>query len=1142
MTSSDLDLIGAVALARVVGAIDANPHERALFSIHGLDAIETSAIARALTDAAEPIEVHVHPALNDGSLPPELLSEETAAHWRGKRREPGRGAIVFAVPRSEIETVGETLGTVMRLATDTLMQASEPWIEATRELCELDERDRAFVANAIAGLAQTNIVLDLRMFARFVLRLDRHAADTPVERALDATLPELRLPAGAGRFKKAGARGRLKSPSAWAKDFEAVQETTRDKLYLRDDKGVPLDRGQLRERLDALVAGLDVAEPAAAAVRALLNDPGIEPGRWTDAQKTLVEQPWDEVVKVFGPARRRAAKPLGSATIEFFDRTFPNRLEDEERHLLEALRDEGREPYEDERAFFFERREELGYDERLFGRWEKFVFRRRDEYEDLYAGLFAGIAELLRDEEGRPARPRIYARLVGADALPFWQEHNTDYACLLRERFRGLDEVLAPEIKLDFGLCWTHPWQDHLDSEVTSTSRAAREFKIELYLLDSEALPENDKPSDEALRHARKTQIVWLPPAEAIARGLADDLHEIARVTTEELQVLLLAGRFGRNPRADRVTPISLEDRSSILDVDGRSDGRLVTDNDNALDMGAAFEAAFAMLQRDGVLGAAAAAEIAERFDVFRTAYTRAVRAFAAEDGKGLADEAVLDQAKRYGELLATLRARARAGRCRLELCPPVLGVGVASNEGETPPMAIVTPWQPLRLAEAAIKARQLAEATRRLLATSFEQEVSAQVYFETQLEALERCYYPEVGLHPGTPGGRLLAETATLLGYSLLEPPTIDQGADVLFEGEQRGAVEGLLAVGKEYLALQPHQRANFSIMLYNAEAAELPRRLVERLARRIERETDMRCDLVLTHDDPQRLRRIYEQQNAAIGRELDNALGSEATRTFLSRLRVGFVDPKAAARNGEGKAVDLILMQDVIARSARLGWRPVNHDGNVDPVRHDPAHGSRRCPFDKGQSSTAQYLACPREPEPMQAYLDLLHDLLADDQTEGRHHWIPVRQIAFREDPIGRLLERTHAIGDWVVTYDAIADRRLFEENDIHIIRHLTKPDGKHNLIVSTGCRAATSGSSCTMRWPGSPAILRPGSRRSSGAPFRMQRASPGGWSFAPRGSRPMRSSYSASCSPAGSSPIPYRRRFARSAGCCSTISATG
>jgi hypothetical protein len=153
---------------------------------------------------------------------------------------------VFAVPRSEIETVGETLGTVMRLATDTLMQASEPWIEATRELCELDERDRAFVANAIAGLAQTNIVLDLRMFARFVLRLDRHAADTPVERALDATLPELRLPAGAGRFKKAGARGRLKSPSAWAKDFEAVQETTRDKLYLRDDKGVPLDRGQLR--------------------------------------------------------------------------------------------------------------------------------------------------------------------------------------------------------------------------------------------------------------------------------------------------------------------------------------------------------------------------------------------------------------------------------------------------------------------------------------------------------------------------------------------------------------------------------------------------------------------------------------------------------------------------------------------------------------------------------------------------------------------------------------------------------------------------------------------------------------------------------------------------------------------------------
>jgi len=42
--------------------------------------------------------------------------------------------------------------------------------------------------------------------------------------------------------------------------------------------------------------------------------------------------------------------------------------------------------------------------------------------------------------------------------------------------------------------------------------------------------------------------------------------------------------------------------------------------------------------------------------------------------------------------------------------------------------------------------------------------------------------------------------------------------------------------------------------------------------------------------------------------------------------------------------------------------------------------------------------------------------------------------------------------APGRWVVTYDAIADLQLFKNNNVSIIRFLTKPGGEHNLIVST------------------------------------------------------------------------------------------
>ena len=76
---------------------------------------------------------------------------------------------------------------------------------------------------------------------------------------------------------------------------------------------------------------------------------------------------------------------------------------------------------------------------------------------------------------------------------------------------------------------------------------------------------------------------------------------------------------------------------------------------------------------------------------------------------------------------------------------------------------------------------------------------------------------------------------------------------------------------------------------MILNADSEKLPLAMANGLARRIEDDPQLRCELVVTDDDPIRLRQVYERQNRRINHEIDAGLASEAARTLLSRLRLG-------------------------------------------------------------------------------------------------------------------------------------------------------------------------------------------------------------------------------------------------------------
>jgi len=233
------------------------------------------------------------------------------------------------------------------------------------------------------------------------------------------------------------------------------------------------------------------------------------------------------------------------------------------------------------------------------------------------------------------------------------------------------------------------------------------------------------------------------------------------------------------------------------------------------------------------------------------------------------------------------------------------------------------------------------------------------------------------------------------------------------------------------------------------------LPSHLASALAAKVEQEKDLRCDLVLTHSDQRRLRQIYAEQNVAISARLDGAMASEAAQTFLSRLRVGFIDLGGVGKAEQSvQAADLVFLHDVIARGAKTSWRRIPEPSNGWPPfeRSAPDGETRRRPFEKGTRKTESLLVPAERPLEVQQYLDLVRDFHQDFRDAPDGHYVPVREIDFDESGVGVILDQAHRVARWVVTYDAIADLHLFRSNNVDIIRYVPRPDRDHNLVVST------------------------------------------------------------------------------------------
>lgn len=1054
------ELISGVVLSRISRVIDDSRGARVVYAVVDLGPEVTSAIG-AEVSALHPnlggvVKVAIHSDLAVSNLDSSLISDDVATRFRNESSSDVV-ATVFSVPGSQMEEVLQSLGSVHQINEAWLCDPakSETWALHT---LPLHRGEVSRFSKVLSGLMESEILVSPLMLAKFCCDVrffvTEESEGLTVTNAINRSLPTLRLP----RDSMSGMSPASLEASA-AFHFRKLRDDLQPHLYLASKYIARLSRKDRLDRIANLLREDKLNQRAASALEELVRDREIAPGAWHPSQQNVAEIPWTGVKVFFLRGVSNGVSHFGDETIRFLDNEYPGCLAAVEREALECLRRSNESPSPVHKDLFVRHRERLRGNARLYKKWLQFIFGEAvKEGDDLLVCLIRLAARAFQstDEIGDPV---FYVRLRGSEKRSYWtSEKNTNLCMYVRDRYRGLDRVLEPYVVLDFGKCWESGMLDLEENEWNEKGSESSQFELEGYVVSRDEIVMNfPRGKEKTLGRMSKVHLTWRPGHKTFASVFSRDLSQVFP-EGEDLAFLLRsqvsAARSTASSKAQRPT---VDSANSISDTFGGSEGFLA----NPFGDGARGEwnridrywPRMLDLHARGALADGDEVELREAFDSFRQEYSRAVAALSRAEGEGLHSPALVSQCEQYGILLEKLRKMARTDALVRDVWEPLLQIGTATVDGEAPAM-IITPWHPLRLLELASKAHQAASVISAIVSSSAGEVSGIEDFASDRDEALTGTYYPSVGLARTDDGPTLLVETEVRSGYSLLQGP-FSQADAPLAEEPAKHSVSRFGEIASVYLKEKPHEKANFSIVLIDAESEDLPVSLAKHFAKEVDGEPSLRCDLTVTHEDVDKLRQIYERQNRRIGHEVAPALASEAVKTFLSRLRVG-IAPAASLGVGNGsKHHDIALLHDVIARKAELAWHRIGKPESPLDIRdHAPNDMSRRRIQSRGRLTTAVYLTAPVQIGPTQAYLDTLRDTIQGTASEATQHYIPAQEVSLGLQFVEQKLSLAHALANWVVTYDRIADRRLIERSDqrLRILRYCSTPRSTHNVIVST------------------------------------------------------------------------------------------
>ena len=1057
LTDRIIGRVGADILAKRVNDVrqaDGSAQDStALFRLDKLSASQVASVVRAILanqDLASRVDLMIPEALVEGQgLPAEALIKHNAGFVRNNA-ETKKEAILTA--NGNEHNLADTLGHVTALGAKELRANEGAWVDATCRVAGIAPalEDREVFRSALKGLISASdlSLVQLGDFCAHVTEAMSATRGLPIRDAIGWSLPMVGLPRDTSFFANSRTYGTSHGP--WRKSFEKLFAHRAPLLLRLRPNGQPLDPDEMRQRLVDNAA--DITDAARVALDAFINAPAGD----TKPAADVAELEWetDGVCHIFDKPKEKL-QGLAEHTLKFFEHDCDDAEALDEkwkRHLEDLKAREKRSEWNDEDKVFFElHRRHIEQSRQLHARWEKAIFGKAIECFDFLDG-FAGVAHHLLAGAGDMAGERFLRFTVNKGRKEWRERFNYDVGSYFSAMYRGLKELMGSKVDWKVERMGAGNLPDPLfDYEkfyakekelrgatirpVSSLARNSLQIKFDVALV--QRVGDRESILD-------KTQLVWTYRPESIGLAMVSDMRRLLEkgaAGCTEIPRRLVSKKGG-------VQSVSLLDTGTLEATFSRDAGSLVPPANKLRSLRAEIKDRIKELAADGRLNKEQRDELRGAWDAFEADYILAMRDFVEI---GLQGEAVMRQADSFAALLNALMIHARGDVCRAKLVAEVLSIGTARVSGEQPSL-IIPPWHPERMKALAVKTRRVAGLATHLLTSDSVLFGHRDIFFREFSEELAHPFYPEIAVLQRGSEPVLVSESSTVNGYSLFERPVRGE-EDSMTDVDPTAAAKQARELLERYIGLQPHEAANLSVLLYNADAAELPLATVRELAS-LQTEDEFQCNVSVRHSDPAKLRRVYAELVNKAGDDSDMPVVSETSDNFISKLRIAVTPSSATPAQGEGgfKPFDVAFLHDVVSRTAVEEWLPVDWTNDRPSLEHAPSRWSYRSVSGENELKSTTFLTCPWQTASGWSYVSAVAAVHRQTDAPVGSRYLPARRISLQNEALASTMNDAHALAEWVATYDELLDKRQLQHNGITVVRYRRASTNGRNMIVSS------------------------------------------------------------------------------------------
>ena len=1055
LTDRIIGRVGADIVAKRVSNPGQPGDSAALFRLDKLSSSQIAAVARAILanpDLLTRVDLMIPEALVDGQgLPPEVLISHNTGYVRNNVMT-AKAAILTA--NGNEHNLADTLGHVMAIGAKEMRADPELWVEAALHASGLSpvSDDRSVFHAALGGLLASSelSLVQLGEFCSDIVEA-MSTRGLAIRDAVGFAMPRVGLPRDSAFFSNTKSFGSLRKP--WQKAFAKLFTQRAPLLKKLRQNDQPLDPEELNERIEANAAEITDA------ARLALDAFAAAPVGNQEAASALAQFEWeaDGVYLAFDKPKEKQLG-LADATIRFFDHDCDqeNSLDPEGRKLLEDLKSRERRSdfTEDDEEFFVKHRRLLEQDAKLCARWDKALYGKPIECSDFFDGFARVVNSLhagLRDAEGE----RILRFTVTKGRKEWRERFNYDAGSYFSAMYRGLKELMGskadwkvermgnaslPDPLFDYETFFAREKELRNDKKSkvrpnSSLSRAALQIKFDVALI---------QVSENKETVLAKTQLLWIYKPTSIGLSMVADMRRLLKkgaVGCTEVPRRLVSKKGG-------VQNVSLLDTGTLEATYSTDAGSLVPAANKLRSLRDEIKDRIKDLAEGGYLTPSQRDEVRASWDKFEEDYIKAMEDFVSI---GLHGEAVMRQAESFGALMSTLMSQARGDVCRSRLASEILSVGTTRVAGDNPAL-IIPPWHPERMKALAVKSRRVAGFATHLLSSGSILYGDREIFMRELADEIAHPFYPEIAVlnRAGVP--TLVSESSTVNGYSLLETPTRGN-QDTMTDVDPAAAAKQVREILERYVGLQPHEASNLSVVLYNADAAELPLAAVRELSS-IQEDGKLQCSVSVRHSDPAKLRSVYGELVNKAGDDPDLPVVSETSDNFISKLRIS-VTPISATptENTQGfKAFDVAFLHDVVSRAAQTEWLSVPWTNDRPNLEHAPSRWSYRSVSGESELKSTTFLTCPWQTASGWAYVSAVAAVSRQLDTLPGERYLPARRISLQSSALAGIIKDAHDLAEWVATYDELLDKRQLQHNDITVVRYRRGSTNGRNMIVSS------------------------------------------------------------------------------------------